>query len=203
MSVSQYVIFWSVLFIGFGAIWYNLDRRFGVRWYRSWYNMTHKNKLTEDKAIGFIYNRSTHSKAASAAFIATLQSILVAWYMEVNLLVALIMWLAETPLMMLGFYLAPLACAIWRKKEILFKTVDKVESGELQVGAEVSRVAKRMVAPVRERLEAIQSNIEAAISGDDDDSIVEQPSPDDLRLKELEETDPRKLMSKFTKQGGD
>lgn len=200
LTVYQYVIFWSIVFVSVGATWYNFDRRFGVKWYRSWYNMTHKEKLTIDKQIGFIYNRSTHSKAASAALVATIQSILVVRYMDVNLLASLIMWVIEIPLMMLGFYLGPFAALLWQKKEKLFETVDKVESGHINVGAEVSKAAKRVVAPIRGHLEKIQD----ALSGDDEsEPIIEPPSADELRLKELESADPRELMRKFTNQGGE
>lgn len=198
LTVSQYVIFWSIVFVGTGAFWYNFDRRFGIKWYRSWYNMTHKDKLTTEKEMGFIYNRSTHSKAASAALVATIQSILVVKYMDVNLLASLIMWVVEIPLMMIGFYLGPFSYVMWQKKEKLFETVDKVESGQLNVGAEVSKAAKRVVAPLKDHFEAIQE----VISGDDEEPVVKQPSPEDLRLQALENADPRELMGKFTKSGG-
>ena len=201
LTVYQYVIFWSIVFISAGAVWYNFDRRFGVRWYRSWYNMTRKDKLSGEKTIGFIYNRSTHSKAAAAALVATIQSILVVRYMEVNLLASLVMWVVEIPLMMVGFYLGPLAYLLWQKKEKLFATVDKVESGQLDVSAEVSRVAQRVVAPIREHLETIQEAI--AGEGEEDKPVPVQPSPEDLRLQQLESADPRELMAKFTKPAGE
>lgn len=201
LTVTQYVVFWSIVFIGFGATWYNFDRRFGVKWYRSWYNMTHKDKLTTEKAIGFIYNRSTHSKAASAALVATLQSILVVMYMNVNLLASLIMWVVEIPLLMLGFYLGPFAYAMWQKKETLFKTVDKVESGEIDVSAKITDAAKRAVAPIQEHLEAIKDAISG--SSEEEKPVPEPPSADELRLRELENTDPRALMTKFTNPGSE
>lgn len=200
LSVQQYIIFWSILFVGFGSAWYNFDRRFGIKWYRSWYNMTHKDKLPTDKAIGFIYNRSTHSKAATAGLISTLQTILVVMYMDVNLLASLFMWVIEIPLMMLGFYLGPLVALMWQKKEKLFETVDKVESGEIDVSAKVSEAAKRVVTPIKEHLEAVQ---EAFTHEDEEEPVVEKPTADELRLKELEGVDPRELMSKFNKRGGE
>ncbi len=200
LTVYQYVIFWSIVFVGVGATWYNFDRRFGVKRYRSWYNLTHKDKLTSDKPIGFIYNRSTHSKAASAALIATIQSILVVRYMDVNLLASLIMWVIEIPLMMLGFYLGPFAALLWQKKEKLFETVDRVESGHIKVGDEVSKAAKRVVAPIKGHLEKIHD----ALSGDDEpEPVIEPLSADELRLQELEQTDPRELMRKFIDRGGE
>lgn len=201
LTVYQYVIFWSILFVSFGAVWYNFDRRFGIKWYRSWYNMTRKEKLTTEKQIGFIYNRSTHSKAAMAALVASAQSVMVVMYMDVNLLASLIMWVVEIPLMMLGFYLGPFVYAMWRKKETLFTTMDKVESGELNIGTEVTKAAKRVVAPIKEHLEDLQ---EAIIGGaEENEPIPVQPSEDELRLKQLESVDPRELMAKFTNPRGD
>jgi hypothetical protein len=53
-----------------------------------------------------------------------------------------------------GFYLGPAVERLWRKKDPLLAVVDKLESGETTVGAEMKRVTESVAGSVRESFAA-------------------------------------------------
>lgn len=217
LTVTQYVVFWAILFTVLGMVWYNFDRRWGVKVYRRWYGLTHKDPLPAGEERGFIYKRSTSAKVTAATVVSTIQSILAVWNSEVNPLVELIMWVAEVPVTLLGFYAGPFAYALWQKKEAVFETIDKVESGEVSIAAEAGELAHRfgegvkdaavdhILDPIRDKLGDIASIIPGI--GDDDSDLEESKTTvveideRSQRQKELEETDPRELMARFKNRG--
>ncbi len=125
---------------------YSLDRHFGVRVCRWWYNLCHKEPLPADTVRGFIYSQRTKIKASWATFISAAESFLVVHYLGVDPFVGFLLWLVGIPLTLAGFLMGPFIYRLWQKREALFSTVDKVESGEIDVGdlaeAEAGRFRK-------------------------------------------------------------
>jgi hypothetical protein len=142
-SVETYIIFWAIIYVAFGFAFYILDRTKGVKWYRKWYNWTHKESMPDDVVRGFIFNREFKWKAVVAFVISTIQSIL-AISTEVDPLVELFMWFFEMPLLLFGFLLGPFIYRIWGKREQIFNKVDKWDRGDITIKDELAKGVKQV-----------------------------------------------------------
>lgn len=132
---TSYLAFWMVMFVLLGAFWYIVDRKYGVRWYRLWYRLTHEHPLPPEIVCGFVYNRRARHRSFMATLLSTLQTVVVIWSAEnPNLLIELILWIVEIPLTMVGFAVGPLGFKVWGRKEELFDTIDDLEQGKTSFG---------------------------------------------------------------------
>jgi hypothetical protein len=158
-----YVASWLIFFLLLGAIWYVLDRRFGISLYRWYFNLTREEPLAADQERGFIYNRSAKSRFSTAVVLCLLQSILVVSAAEVNPLVELLSFFFEVPVLMVGFYFGPSVYKLWRKKDAVLETVDRLESGELKLEDELKEATRHAAQTVRSAL-GIEDETEAGKS---------------------------------------
>lgn len=125
-QLTSYIAFWIILFILLGAFWYVMDRRFGVKWYRRWFNLTHRDPLPAGVEAGFIYNRKSRHKAVMATLLSTVQTVAALFTLEsINLLVELILWIVEVPMTMLGFMIGPWAYRLWKGRDEVFDKLDE------------------------------------------------------------------------------
>jgi hypothetical protein len=117
-----------VMFTMLGAFWYIVDRLHGVRWYRRWYALTHESPLPDDVTVGFVYNRRSRHKVVMAAVVSTVQTLIALTSVEaLNLLVELILWIVEIPMVMLGFAIGPLVFKVWKRKDTMLDAMDDFE----------------------------------------------------------------------------
>lgn len=207
-TVGQYIMLWTIFFFMFGTIWYNLDRRFGVNIYRWWYNLTHKNALPEDKDVGFIYNRSIKARVTFAFVVSTLQSIL-AWKIQVDPLAEVFMWIAEVPIMLVGFYCGPVTYSLWQKKEAFYETIDDIENGRRDLKEEARDAMHNAASAVREAADDIMEpimetvdDLKDSFSGSSGEEEIESPAEPEVSQAEQEllNADPRELMDQFKKR---
>jgi hypothetical protein len=118
-----------VLFVLLGAFWYVIDRRFGVKWYRLWHNLTNKKPLPAEVEVGFIFNRKSRHKALMATLLSTVQTVAALYSIEtINLLVELILWIVEVPMTMLGFMIGPWAYKLWKGRDDVFDALDEINA---------------------------------------------------------------------------
>lgn len=148
---------WFIAFIVIGALWYVFDRVFGVALYRWWYGMTHRDALPQEISKGFIYNRNASAKFTAATLLAVLQSIQQFTSGEGSFQTELLSIFFEVPLLMLGFYFGPTFFKLWREKDELLETVDKLESGEVALGGKFKKSIVNAAANVREILHSPQA----------------------------------------------
>jgi hypothetical protein len=203
LTTAQNVVFWTIIFTIGGAVWYNYDRRYGASLYRWWYNLTHKDKLPEDVSRGFIYKQSMKTKTTVATVVSSIQSLLLILSTEVNLLEELFMWVFEVPITLFGFYLGPIAYSFWKAKDKWFETIDRVESGDVNIAEEaeqlvghtkevlVHAVAERIVAPAREKVGDFQEAMAELVSGDD------EPPKEVVESEKEEEVDHQSLIDAY------
>lgn len=148
-NYTSYIIFWMVMFTMLGAFWYIVDRLHGVRWYRRWYGLTHEDPLPPNVTVGFVYNRRSRHKVVMAAIVSTVQTFIALTSVEsLNLLVELILWIVEIPMVMLGFAIGPLVFKIWKRKDTMLDAIDDFEQSHFggDVAEEPARPAKKKVA---------------------------------------------------------
>ena len=128
-GLTSYITFWMVLFVLLGAFWYIIDRRFGVKWYRFWYNLTNKVPLADDVEVGFIFNRKSRHKVLMATGLSTIQTVAALYSIEsINLLVELILWIVEVPMTMFGFLIGPWAYKLWKGRGDVFDALDEINA---------------------------------------------------------------------------
>ena len=141
-NYTSYIIFWMVVFVMLGAFWYIVDRLHGVRWYRRWYKLTHRDPLPQNVVVGFVYNRRSRHKVVMAAVVSTVQTFVALTSLEsLNLLVELILWIVEIPMVMVGFAIGPLVFKVWKRKDTMLDAIDDFEQSHFS-GTDSSEAVK-------------------------------------------------------------
>ncbi len=209
LSIPHYVMLWCILFTIIGAVWYNLDRRYGVKLYRWWYDLTHKDPLPEGEQRGFVYNRSTKARFTAAWVVSTVQSVAVILTTPVNPLVELIMWLFEVPVTMLGFYLGPYLYRLWQRSDVVFDAMDRLEhraeSGDIDVkatAAAASRAIRHRFASTihREEEHSGQRDPEPEEKTTEAATVNESAENDSGKEDQERASDPRELMRSYARK---
>ncbi|WOO41697.1 hypothetical protein [Rubellicoccus peritrichatus] len=179
---TSYIVFWMIMFVILGAFWYIIDRRYGVKWYRLWYRLTHKDPLPDNIAVGFVYNRRSRHKAVMAAVLSTLQTFVALYSVQsLNLLVELVLWLVEIPMTMIGFMIGPFAFKLWGRKDEMLDAIDDLEQKHLG-GRDIEDDSTRDKAKEVKVKPAAKKEPEPA------------PAPKE------EKPDPKKLFDRYTKR---
>ena len=135
-----------------GAVLYVVDSRVGVRAYRWWYGLTHRDPLPPDVHRGFVYNRQANARFTAATVVSLVQNGIAFELGFMNPFTAMLTILLEVPVLMGGFYLGPFVQRLWQKKDPLLAVVDKLESGETTVRAEMKRATESVTGSLRETL---------------------------------------------------
>lgn len=184
-NLTSYLVFWIVIFLILGAFWYALDRRYGVKFYRSWYRLTHEKPLPEGIQRGFIFNRKTRHKALMATLLSTAQTVVAVMSIEQpNLLVELILWIVEVPVTMLGFALGPWVYKLWSRRDEMFDAIDEIEAGKRSV-LDLSKPKSKRADP--------RKATTPTSPGDPDGTAKRTPDDED-------ENDPRDMIRRYTKR---
>ena len=187
---ASYVLSGMLAGILEGAILYVLDWHFGARLYRWWHGLTHQSALPSDTRMGFIYNRKANARFTLATLVSLAQNGLLLWTgFAPNPFLAMLTIILEVPVLMIGFYLGPFVHRLWQRKDPLLDVVDKLESGETTVGAEVKRVTARVAGTLR-------GPAEDAVSVADSDA----PAPTDTPPAATPEPDPESALRDYTRR---
>ena len=199
-NYTSYIIFWMVMFVILGAFWYVLDRRHGVKWYRFWFRMTHKDPLPDDVVVGFIYNRRSRHKVVMATILSTLQTFIALFSVDtLNLLVELILWIVEIPMTMVGFAIGPLVFKIWRRKDEMLDAVDDLEQKYL--GGDEERKPEPKVESKPEPEPPVEEKKEEVKPEPVEEKPKEEPAPEKKDDDDDDEPpDPRAMFEKYTKR---
>lgn len=182
-AMTSYIVFWMIFFVLLGAFWYVIDRHYGVKWYRRWFRLTHKEPLPEDVVAGFVYNRRTRHKALMATVLSTIQTGIALVQMDnLNLLVELILWIVEVPMTLVGFGLGPWAYRLWRRKDAVFDKIDEWEGAVKPDEDEANGPkAKRGRAAIEAELAAMQAETKETKPEAEPKEAEPPKKPDDPR----------------------
>jgi len=175
-----------------GALLYVIDARIGVRVYRWWYDLTHRDPLPSDVERGFILNRKANARFSVATVVALVQNWIALEMGWLDPFLAMLTVAIEVPVLMGGFYLGPGLRNLWRRKDPLLDVVDQLESGETSIGAEMKRVTGRMTEALRREERPPAPSVEAA-PGPPPVADAPPPAPEP-------EPDPVEAMRRFTKR---
>ena len=174
-----------------GALLYVIDARVGVRAYRWWYDLTHRDPLAPDVERGFILNRKANARFSIATVVALVQNWIALEMGWLDPFLAMLTVAIEVPVLMGGFYLGPGLRNLWRRKDPLLDVVDQLESGETSIGAEMKRVTGRVTDVLRREERPPPAPVETALPPPVADAPPPPPEP---------EPDPVEAMRRFTKR---
>jgi hypothetical protein len=199
ITISQYVMSWIAVFVIVGAVWYTLDRKFGTGLYRWWHNMTHKEPLSSDKEMGFIYNQGVKARIAAATFLGMGQSLVVMVTTEFNPVVELIMLPVEVPVTMLGFYLGPFVSGAWSHRGKVVDAIERVERDGVSIPDPVKLAVMETRNEVAGKLKTVTESFKETIT-----ARTKKPAPvvkDPPKPKAPEpEINPQELMDRYTRR---
>lgn len=145
---SSFLLSWSLVFLFAGAILYIIDRAFGRRVYRWWYDMTHEHPLDAEHQIGFIYGRKADARFFAAVAVTLVQGTIAIAHDESTLPNEVLSMLIEVPCLMAGFYVGPWLDRLWGGRSKVFTAVDQFESGERVLTDELQELSKKAVTTV-------------------------------------------------------
>jgi hypothetical protein len=174
-----------------GALLYVIDARVGMRAYRWWYDLTHRDPLPPDVERGFILNRKANARFSVATVVALVQNWIALEMGWLDPFLAMLTVAIEVPVLMGGFYLGPGLRNLWRRKDPLLAVVDQIESGETSIGAEMKRVTGKVTDAIRRDERAAAPSLEAPTPPPLADVPPPTPEP---------EPDPVEAMRRFTKR---
>jgi uncharacterized membrane-anchored protein YhcB (DUF1043 family) len=129
-----------ILFLLLGVLIYYLDSSFGLRLYRSWYGMTHKEPLPESEVKGFLINQPMSSRISVALVITSIGAVISflspRFWDNTLQIVLTIMALAVG--LVVGFMFAPaiLKAVPGRVKKVV-DYAEQVESGEADMEQDI------------------------------------------------------------------
>jgi hypothetical protein len=174
-----------------GALLYVIDARVGVRVYRWWYDLTHRDPMAPDVERGFILNRKANARFSVATVVALVQNWIALEMGWLDPFLAMLTVAIEVPVLMGGFYLGPGLRNLWRRKDPLLAVVDQIESGETSIGAEMKRVTGKVTGALRRDDRPATPSLEAPTPPPVPDVPPPAPEP---------EPDPVEAMRRFTKR---
>lgn len=133
------------VFVIVGGILSLLDEKYGVEKYNAWWKFTHKEPLPEGNLLGFICGRNTGERVFPAGVITVIICFFLRYLGEHDLISLLIKGsFLMMPGLLIGFALAGLIRKNPKfspKVEAVFKAIDRVEDGKVDIKDVVRDVA--------------------------------------------------------------
>lgn len=125
-NTGFYSTCWILFFFLLGILVYILDRQYLKGLYKSFYDMIHKDPLTEPRA--FIFGQKTARKFLWAFVVSTVQSFFLFFFtgFHSNPFVELVLWFVEIPMMVFGFGAGSLLWPLWLKRSVMYRMGDEV-----------------------------------------------------------------------------
>lgn len=177
MSITEYFMFWFLVFCASGASVYILDFWCGQSMRKWWYDMIHEDSLPETETRGFLYRRNFRTRLRMAVCIGIIGSIIVILKTEFRPIAELFLWIACVPAVFAGFWLGPFICRLWKSRDKALHALENIE----EHGIDIHGGAQRALRHVREGLHHMQEHVHPTIA-EPNNSIPplqpEQPSPE-------------------------
>lgn len=145
--------FHALIFFILGIVVYYLDSKFGVKWYRSWYNLTHKDPMPNDVSVGFVFNRGFQPKVALAIVLVGIELLLSFLYGSAASLNNLLYGIGEFIGIILGFMLAPrMIKGVPGKVKGAMDYMEKVDKGEVNIKKDLVKGAFKAGSEIKDVL---------------------------------------------------
>ena len=130
-SALAMLLFEMIVFVvaAWGA--YALDRRYGQRWYRKFYDISHEKPLSADVIRGFICGRQGQTKVIMALVLSLVVTLLLATFSEGNILRWFFTWVLGAVAALFGFITGPLVTSLWKKRTRAYTVIDELELGKV------------------------------------------------------------------------
>jgi uncharacterized protein with PIN domain len=191
------MLFYILIFMFLGAVWYNLDAAFGASVHDRWFSMTHKGGTQPTARCGFIYKRKAKARFYAALFLTIAGYLLLSYWMAFGPLAKLSVGACGLVATFVGFYLGPALHVLWRKKDLVLDQIDRVESGETDVAATVKTAAADLRTEIEEALggkaERLRDAVADAVESITDhlpDITPRQPAQTPAEPSEVEQATP-------------
>ena len=199
MTLTEYVLFWSIMFCLIGVVSYLLDFRFGGGLRTSWYNMTHRDQLPDEEIRGLIYRQNFSTRLQSAVLIGVMGSLIVV-YETRRPMAILFLWIIAIVSVFLGFKLGPIVERLWRGRQKAIHALERIETD----GIDVKKGTQVAVHYVQARVSDVLHHGHHPSPVITPDPVVEKPSspPPEKSDEEPEKVDPRDLIKKFINRSG-
>ena len=129
-----------------GVSLYYLDLKKGVKWFRSWYNLTHKEPSDEPLKKGFIHKQAFSAKFALALIISLIIAVVLYLSGSLNVFIILLSCIIILATTIVGFYAGPLVFTklvpkIDELKSVLEK-IDVLEEKLIKKESEAEEIPK-------------------------------------------------------------
>lgn len=200
LNESVEVLSWLLVLLFAGAVIYSVDRRVGVKLFRVWYRLTHRDPLPDGVETGFVYGQKAQARFTVAFAMACVQTGVLLTTRDLNPFIELVTFFAEIPVVMAGFYLGPYLDLAWARKDNFLATVDKVEQGEISISKEIVNASKGAVVKAKEALDEIrQSSVESdgPLERNHAQPIGESSEPTEQQPHQPSEAEARAIMKRF------
>lgn len=145
--------FHALIFFILGIVIFYADTKVGIKWYRGWYNLTHKDPMAEDINMGFIYNRSFQNKAILAIVLVGIEVVVSFFLGSASSLNDLLYGIGELLGIILGFMLAPrMIKGGAGKMKGAMDYMEKVDKGEVNLKKDLVKGAIKAGSEIKEVL---------------------------------------------------
>jgi hypothetical protein len=135
MTFTHTALLWAFVFMLLGASVYGTDKKWGVSFFgkiRKWWNPPAPGETPVER--GFIVNRSNVSRWNIAGLIGAMYVVIMIGIRHEDPRTEIMLFFVVTPSMFVGFLLGPLYIKFKKWRERQLQNLDKVESGEVNIG---------------------------------------------------------------------
>jgi hypothetical protein len=201
MTFMQSTSLWAFVFVLIGANAYVVDRKIGIKVCGKWRKMTSPVQDAPGVVRGFIYNRTNHVRWFWASIISTIQAFIMIGWRHEDPRMELVVWFVITPATMIGFLLGPLYFRFKERKEEFLKTLDRVESGQIDVTERMSAAARQKLGLIEKMFSGIVDWFATRIASKRHakEKIKEEAPTEEIKVdRAMEEARAREILKKFT-----
>lgn len=172
-----------------GIILFWLDRKIGIKLYRPWYNISHKDPLPSEEIKGFLIRRPFRVRFIHAVVLTAIEVTLSVFFLKAtNPLEDLLYGVPVLLGLMVGFYLAPLFIKIVPKQiENAIDYIEKVEKGQTDVKKDFVKGAIKSGKAINDLMKDKETKPEKK---------SEKPKPEEKKKEEPKKENPEKSSSK-------
>ncbi len=183
-------LFRMIMFVIGGWLFYMFDRRFGKRWYRRWYDLSHEHPLGLDVSQGFVSGRSGKTKCQMAFLVSAIFTVAFALSVHDTGLSWFFTFVFGMMVIIFSFMTAPLIHNLWGKREAVYETIDRMESGELNPADNLRETGRKISSRVSWLWDWVPnvwsgsapSVAPAAPSPSDSGTVYTEPPPTEVNL---------------------
>lgn len=145
--------FHALVFFVLGIALFYADTKVGIKWYRSWYNLTHKDPMADEVTMGFIYNRSFQIKAILALVLVGIEVGISFFWGSAGSLNDLLYGVGELVGIIIGFILAPrMIKTVPGKVKGAIDYMEKVDKGEVNLKKDIVKGAIKAGSEIKDVL---------------------------------------------------